>query len=54
MLLIIILVLVLFGAGGYCGYRSYGAAALGGALGLVFVILMAIWLFGGFSALHPV
>ena len=45
----IVLVLVLLGGGGgYYGYRYYGGDRLGGALGLMVVVLPVIWFFGGF------
>jgi hypothetical protein len=52
-LIIILLIVLLGGGGGYYGYRSYGGAGLGGALGLVLVVLLVIWLAGGL-AVHPV
>jgi Protein of unknown function (DUF3309) len=48
-LLIIILVIVLLGGGGgYYGYSRYGNNGLGGAIGLVVVILLILWLVGAF------
>ena len=35
------------GGGGYYGYNRYGGRGLGGALGLVFVVLLEVWLLGG-------
>jgi hypothetical protein len=48
-LLIIILFLVFGGGGGggYYGYSAYGAPGLGGALNIVLLVLLAVWLFGG-------
>jgi hypothetical protein len=46
-LIIIVLVLLLGGGGGYYGYSRYGGTGLGGALGLVLIVLVAIWLLGG-------
>jgi hypothetical protein len=46
-LLIIILFLVFGGGGGYYGYSAYGAPGLGGALSIVLLVLLAVWLFGG-------
>jgi hypothetical protein len=40
-------IILLLGGGGYCGYRQYGGSGLGGALGLVLIILLALWFFGG-------
>lgn len=52
-LIIILLIVLLGGGGGYYGYRTYGGAGLGGALGLVLVVLLAVWLLGGLTV-HPV
>jgi hypothetical protein len=46
-LIVIVLVLLLGGGGGYHGYSRYGGTGLGGALGLVLIILSAVWLLGG-------
>jgi hypothetical protein len=46
-LIIVLLIVLLGGGGGYYGYSRYGGAGLGGALGLVLVILVAVWLLGG-------
>jgi len=46
-LIIILVILLLGGGGGYYGYNRYGGAGLGGALGLVLIILVVLWLFGG-------
>jgi hypothetical protein len=45
-LIIVVLILLLGGGGGYYGYRQYGGSGLGGALGLVLIILIALWFFG--------
>jgi hypothetical protein len=47
-LIIVLLIVLLGGGGGYYGYRNYGGAGLGGALGLVLVVLLVVWLAGGF------
>jgi hypothetical protein len=52
-LIIVLLIVLLGGGGGYYGYRSYGGAGLGGALGLVLVVLLVVWLAGGL-VVHPV
>jgi len=46
-ILIIVVLVLLFGGGGYYGYSRYGGPGLGGALGLVLIILLALWFFGG-------
>ena len=46
-LIFVLAVLIFGGGGGYYGYRRYGGAGLGGALGLVLVIVCVGWLFGG-------
>jgi hypothetical protein len=46
-LIVVVLILLLGGGGGYYGYSRYGASGLGGALGLVVVVLLAVWLLGG-------
>ena len=46
-LIIVIVVLLLGGGGGYYAHRNYGGAGLGGVLGLVLIVILALWLFGG-------
>ena len=46
LLLILILLLLFGGGGGYYGYNQYGGAGLGGALGLVLIILAVLWFAG--------
>jgi hypothetical protein len=46
-LIIVLLVLLIGGGGGYYGYSRYGGPGMGGALGLVLVIVLAVWFFGG-------
>lgn len=46
-LIIVILILLLGGGGGYYGYNRYGGRGLGGVFGLVLIVLVAFWLFGG-------
>jgi len=48
-LIIVLVVLLLGGGGGYYGYRRYGGSGLGGALGLVLVIVLALWFFGALN-----
>jgi hypothetical protein len=45
-LMVLVLVLLLGGGGGYYGYGLYGGAGLGGAFGMVLVVLLACWFFG--------
>src|SRR5665213_313037 len=47
-LLIVLVIVVLGGGGGYYGYNRYGNSGLGGALGLVIVVLLLLWLLGVF------
>ncbi|HVJ41562.1 MAG TPA: DUF3309 domain-containing protein [Dongiaceae bacterium] len=47
LLLILILILVFGGGGGYYAHSRYGGRGLGGVLGLVIIILLVLWLFGG-------
>jgi hypothetical protein len=48
LIVIIVVLLLLFGGGGgYYGYRRYGGSGLGGVLGLVLIILLALWFLGG-------
>lgn len=46
-LIIVLVVLLLGGGGGYYGYSRYGGSGIGGALGLVLIIVLALWFFGG-------
>ena len=46
-LIIVLVILLLGGGGGYYGYSRYGGSGIGGALGLVLIIVLALWLFGG-------
>lgn len=46
-LIIVLVVLLLGGGGGYYGYNRYGGTGLGGALGLVLVVFLVVWFFGG-------
>ena len=46
-LLIVLFVLIFGGGGGYYAHRRYGTGGLGGVLGLVLVVLVVAWLFGG-------
>jgi uncharacterized membrane protein YccC len=46
-LIIVILILLLGGGGGYYGYNRHGGRGLGGVLGLILIVLVVLWLFGG-------
>ena len=46
-LIIVLLILLLGGGGGYYGYRRYGGPGLGGALGLILIVFVVMWFFGG-------
>jgi hypothetical protein len=46
-LIVILLIVLLGGGGGYYGYRRHGGAGLGGALGVVLLVLVVLWLVGG-------
>lgn len=45
-IIIVLLVLLLGGGGGYYAHGRYGSAGLGGVLGLVLIIFLALWFFG--------
>ena len=50
MIVIIVVLLLLFGGGGgYYAHRSYGGAGLGGVLGTVLIVFIALWLLGGIA-----
>jgi hypothetical protein len=49
-LLIILIIVLLGGGGGYYAHGRYGGAGLGGVLGLVLVILVALWLAGALTS----
>ena len=46
-ILLVILLLLFGGGGGYYAHRSYGTVGLGGVVGLIVVVLVVVWLFGG-------
>lgn len=50
--LIILLVVLLGGGGGYYGYSRHGGRGVGGAVGLVLVIALVVWLLNGFTIIH--
>ncbi len=45
-LIIILLVIVFGGGGGYYAHSYYGRPGLGGVLGVVVIVLVALWLVG--------
>ena len=53
-LIVILLILLLGGGGGYYGYSRWGGRGLSGALGLVLILVVAIWLLGGLAVHRPV
>jgi hypothetical protein len=42
--IVIILVLLFGGGGGYYAHGRYGGAGLGGVLGVVLIVVLALWL----------
>jgi hypothetical protein len=48
-LIIVLVVLLLGGGGGYYAHGRYGGTGLGGVLGLVVLVLVLMWLFGGLA-----
>lgn len=50
-LIIIIVVLLLGGGGGYYAHGRYGRTGLGSVLGLVVLVLVLLWLFGGLAGM---
>ena len=48
-LLIVVVVLLVGAGGGYWGFRQYGGPGVGGAIVLVVIVFLAIWLVGGLS-----
>jgi hypothetical protein len=52
-LIIVLVVLLLGGGGGYYGYNRYGGAGIGGALGLVLLVIVVAWILGALNFGHP-
>jgi hypothetical protein len=52
LIIIVVLFLLFGGGGGYYAHSRYGMPGLGGVLGLVVIILVALWLFGGLHLGH--
>jgi hypothetical protein len=46
-LIIVLTLLLVLGGGGYYGYNRYGGRGLGNALGMVLMVLLVFWFFGG-------
>lgn len=53
-LIIVLLILLLGGGGGYYGYSRWGGPGLGGVLGVLLVVVLAVWLLGGLAVTRPV
>ncbi len=53
-LIIVLIILLLGGGGGYYGYSRWGGPGLGGVLGIVLVVFVAVWLLGGLTVVRPV
>jgi len=49
---VVVLVLLLGGGGSYYGYSRYGGRGAGGTLGLVLLVIVALWLFSGMHSHH--
>jgi hypothetical protein len=45
-IILIVLLVLLLGGGGYYAHGRYGGRGLGGVLGLVLIIVLALWFFG--------
>jgi hypothetical protein len=53
MLIVMVVILLLGGGDRFYGYRLIGGARLGGTLGLILLILLGLWLFGGLYSNRP-
>jgi hypothetical protein len=51
-ILIILVLIFLFGGGAYYAHDRYGGTALGSVLGLLLVVVVVLWLVGGFGGLN--
>ena len=51
-ILIILVLIFLFGGGGYYAHDRYGGSGLGSVLGLLLVIVVVLWLVGGLGGLN--
>jgi hypothetical protein len=45
--LAVVLIMLLGGSGAYYGYSRYGSSGLRSVIGLVLVVSLLVWLFGG-------
>jgi hypothetical protein len=45
-LIIVLLVILLGGGGGYYAHGRYGGSGLGRVVGMIVIILVALWFFG--------
>jgi hypothetical protein len=52
-LIVVVVILLLGGGGRFYGYRLIGGPRLGGTLGLILLILLVLWLFGGLYINRP-
>jgi lipopolysaccharide export LptBFGC system permease protein LptF len=44
---VVVLIVLLGGAGAYYGHSRYGSSGLRSVIGLVLVVSLLVWLFGG-------
>jgi hypothetical protein len=47
MLVIIVVILLVGTGGGFYGYKQYGGPGLGGAIVLIVIAFLVVWLAGG-------
>ena len=52
-LVVALIVLLLAGGAPYFGYRAYGAPGFSGALGVVLMALIGLWVFGTYVMPAP-
>jgi hypothetical protein len=51
--MIVVVILLLGGVGGYYGYRQYGGAGFGGTLTRILLVLPVLWLLGSLHINRP-
>jgi hypothetical protein len=51
-ILVILVLIFLFGGGGYYAHDRLGATGLGSVLGLLLVVVVVLWLVGGLGGLN--